>query len=588
VGDTNAVPETESLAAKVLALDELEAFGDRLSWTESDRSGSSIATWSPAEGLVRIPFDVGSTVHSYGGGTFTISASGILAVEASSGQIWDLATNAPITSEPGVFAALTPSGPSVLAVHDRGESDELVEIDRVSGDIRSIRSAPFLSSPTVRGSRLAWAEWPESAAPWNHCEVWASADFREKDPLAAVRIAGGPEESAIEPKWGPDGHLYFLSDRTGWWNLYRWDGTDITPVAPVDADCAAAPWELGYSSYAFLKSGRIALLARSGPPARLLIASPGQEIHELTIPYTSIKPYIAAIGDRIGVIGSSPVIPAQIAFVDPDQADLTTPIRTSEPPVPGVPSSSAEIHSFESDGVSVTLVWTPPRHQTGGPVPTIVRAHPGPTHHLEMRLDADLWYYTDQGFAVIDVDYRGSTGYGREFRRSLYGHWGDFDARDCAGAARWAVDTGRAAAGEVFLVGASAGGFTALHAAALTDNPFAMAAARSAIVDPAKWVEVTPRFHRPNARALGGTAVEAADINIPVLLIHGDDDKVVPVGDIISLAESLEDIGGQVELIRFADGGHYLSSAKVRTSVLEAEVKAFHSTLSHSRSGPRA
>jgi predicted acyl esterase len=160
-------------------------------------------------------------------------------------------------------------------------------------------------------------------------------------------------------------------------------------------------------------------------------------------------------------------------------------------------------------------VWNPPRHRSEGPVPTIVRAHPGPTHHLEMRLDADLRYYTDHGFAVIDVDYRGSTGYGREFRRSLYGHWGDFDARDCAEAARWAVETGRATAGEVFLVGASAGGFTALRAAALPGSPFALAVARSAIVDPAKWVEVTPRLHRPNARALGGTAVEAADINIP-------------------------------------------------------------------------
>jgi pimeloyl-ACP methyl ester carboxylesterase len=586
VGDTNAVSATENLAAKVFALDELQSLDGRLCWIESDQSGTSIATWSAVEGLGRIPFNVGSTVHSYGGGTFTIGASGFLAVEATSGQVWDLSSNTAITSQPGAFGALTPSGQAVLAIHDRGDTDELVEIDPISGGIRTLRTAAFLSSPAVQGSRLAWSEWPDSAAPWNHCELWVAADSQEAGLDSAVRIAGGPEESAIEPKWGPDGHLYFLSDRTGWWNLYRWDGTDISPVAPVEADCAAAPWELGYSSYAFLESGRIALLARNGPPARLLVAVPGQDIRELAIPYTSIKPYIAAIGNHIGVIGSSPTIPAQVALIDTDQAEGTVPIRASESEVPGDSISKAEIHTFESDGGSITLVWNPPRRRTDGPVPTIVRAHPGPTHHLEMRLDADLWYYTDQGFAVIDVDYRGSTGYGREFRRSLYGNWGDFDARDCAGAARWAVETGRAVSGELFLVGASAGGFTALHAAALPDNPFALAVARSAIVDPVKWVMATPRFHRPNAQALGGAAVEPEKIGIPLLLIHGDDDKVVPVGDIVDLAETLRSLGRQVELIRFADGGHYLSSAKVKTSVLEAEVGAFCSALSRSRSEP--
>lgn len=588
MGDTTAVPATESLAAKVFALDELQAFDGRLCWSESDRNGSSIATWSRTEGLVRIPFKVGSTVHSYGGGTFTVASECLLAVEASSGQVWNLNANRKVTSEPGAFGALTPSGSSVLAVRDLGEADELVEINPVSGKIRTLREAAFLSSPVARESRLAWAEWPASAAPWNHCEIWVATDFQADGPLGTTRIAGGPQESAIEPKWGPDGHLYFLSDRTGWWNLYCWDGTNTLPVAPIEADCAAAPWELGYSSYAILESGRIAMLARNGPPARLLITGPGPEVRELAIPYTSIKPYVAAVGDRIAIIGAAPAVPAQIALIDPDQADTVTPIRVSEPHVSGDPTGKAEIHTFESDGEPITLVWNPPRHHSGGPVPTIVRAHPGPTHHIEMRLDADLWYYTDQGFAVIDVDYRGSTGYGRAFRRSLYGHWGDFDARDCTRAAHWALATGRAVAGELFLVGASAGGFTALHASTLPDNPFARVVARSAIVDPAEWVKATPRFHRPNAQALGGLAVKPDAIRVPLLLIHGDDDKVVPVGDVIDLVESLRAIGARVELLRFANGGHYLASAKVKTSVLEAEVKAFQSALSASRSGPSA
>jgi dipeptidyl aminopeptidase/acylaminoacyl peptidase len=585
VSDANAVPPAGDLASRVLAFDELQALGGRLYWVESGKSGTSIARWSPGEETVTYPFEVGSSVHSYGGGTFTLCSGRLLAVASSTGQIWDPVERISLTAQSGSFGALTPSGSSVVAVVEDGDSDQLVTVNPDSGAVQVFWEAPFLASPAVDGPRIAWAQWPDTAAPWNHCEIW-TADIPHGTSLeSAVRIAGGPEESAVEPKWGPDGDLYFMSDRTGWWNLYRWDGAEVVPVAPVPADCAAAPWELGYSSYAFLESGRIAMLARSGPPARILVAAPGQNLLEISVPYTSIKPYIAAIGDRVGLIGSSPAIPAQIALVDVDQSDATMPVRVSEPEVPGDPAGNAEIHTFESDGQPITLVWNPPRHHQGGPVPTIVRAHPGPTHHLEMRLDADLWYYTEQGFAVIDVDYRGSTGYGREFRRSLYGHWGDFDARDCAGAAHWALDTNRARPGEVFIIGASAGGFTALHAASLPDNPFALAVARSAIVDPAKWVAVTPRFHRPNARALGGAPVGAEKIRIPLLLIHGDDDKVVPVDDIVELADTLSGIGSQVELIRFPDGGHYLSGATVKPRVLEAEVEAFRSMLNQTRPG---
>jgi pimeloyl-ACP methyl ester carboxylesterase len=583
VSDTNSAAPVGDLESKVLAFDELQVLDGHLYWVESWGSGTSIARWSPEEGTFTRPFEIGSSAHSYGGGAFTLSAGRLLAVSSATGQICDPVEDVPLTARSGSFGALTSAAGSVAAILDTGDTDQLITLQPGSEAVEVLWEAPFLASPAVAGQRIAWAQWPESAAPWNHCEVW-TADLVEGNGLSsAVRIAGGPEESAIEPKWGSDGDLYFMSDRTGWWNLYRWNGAEVVPVAPVASDCAAAPWELGYSSYAFLESGRIAMLARNGPPARLLLASPSDDLREVTTPYTSIKPYVAAIGDRVAVIGSSPAVPAQIALIDVDQPDTSAPIRISAAEVSDGPAGKSEIHTFDSDGVPITLVWNPPHHHEGGPVPTIVRAHPGPTHHLEMRLDADLWYYTEQGFAVIDVDYRGSTGYGREFRQSLYGHWGVFDARDCTAAARWALDTNRAQSGAVFIIGASAGGFTALHAASLPDNPFALAVARSAIVDPAKWVSVTPRFHRPNARALGGAAVGAEKIGIPLLLIHGDDDKVVPVNDIVDLTGTLRGIGSQVELIRFPDGGHYLSGAKVKPRVLEAEVRAFRSMLNRPR-----
>jgi dipeptidyl aminopeptidase/acylaminoacyl peptidase len=586
VGDTDSSEISGDIASKVLAVDELQTFNGRLYWIESDREGASIASWSPQDAnITRDPFDVGSAAHSYGGGSFVVTALGLLAVASDTGQIWNVTANTQVTDRPGQLGALALSEGGLLAVCDNGTSDELLEIDPASGATRTIHRAPFLASPVVNGTRIAWAQWPEDAAPWNHCEIW-SADYVPGEGLSSpALLAGGPEESAVEPKWGPDGDLYFLSDRTGWWNLYRWDAGKAEPVAPVGADCAAAPWELGYSSYAFLESGRVAMLARKGPPARLLICAPDAAPREIPIPFTSIKPYLAALGDRVAIIGSSPSSPAQIALIDPEHSQDPFLVRSSESQIQP-PSAASEIHTFESEGNPITLVWHPPSGYVRGPVSTIIRAHPGPTHHVEMRLDADLWYYTEQGFAVIDVDYRGSTGYGRTFRRSLYGQWGDFDAVDCANAARWAFDTGRATPGEVFLIGASAGGFTALNAACLPDNPFTLAVARSAIVDPAQWAAATPRFHRPNARALGGRRIEADRVTIPVLLIHGDDDKVVPIDDVLDLADGLRDKGKQVELLRFPDGGHYLSSAKVKTSVLEAEVDAFRAALNRPGSSP--
>jgi dipeptidyl aminopeptidase/acylaminoacyl peptidase len=570
----------ESIASKALALDELQVFEDMLFWLESGRSGSSITSWSPQHGAEAHAFSAGSSAHSYGGGSFTVLDGVLFAVESGSGQIANVEKGNRVTDYRGQFGALTTSEDALIAVCDSGSADQLVEVDPHSGAVRILHRAPFLASPTVHRRRIAWAQWPEDAAPWNHCETWTAEYLPGQGIASPVRLAGGAEESAIEPRWGPDGSLYFLSDRTGWWNLYRWKDGVTEPVAPVEADCAAAPWELGYASYAFLASGRIAMLARKGPPARLLLVEVNDQVREIALPYTSIKPYFAALGERVALIGSSSSTPAQIALIDPDGPDGGTVVRASEAAVPESNGQEPEIRTIESDGQAITLVFHPPRNHPGGPVPTIVRAHPGPTHHVEMRLDADLWYYTDQGFAVIDVDYRGSTGYGRAFRSSLYGHWGDYDAIDCANAARWAVDTGRSAPGHVFILGASAGGFTALNAAGLSNSPFALAVARSAVVDPEKWIAATPRFHRPNARALGGAPVRADRMGVPVLLIHGDDDKVVPIDDVVDLADALRRAGKPVDLLRFPEGGHYLSGAMVKAKVLEAEVDAFRAALS--------
>ncbi|WP_326558908.1 alpha/beta hydrolase family protein [Micromonospora sp. NBC_01796] len=206
----------------------------------------------------------------------------------------------------------------------------------------------------------------------------------------------------------------------------------------------------------------------------------------------------------------------------------------------------------------------------------IVRPHPGPTHQSNLRLDWEVQFFTSRGFAVVDVDYRGSTGYGREFRKALDGNWGRFDVEDCRTVALHLIENGSARRDAVFISGASAGGYTALRAVC-EDGPFTLAVARSAIVDPERWTVTAPRFQRPHAAVLAGgdAKVAATKVLRPVLLIHGVEDPVAPIGDVSELADALDDRQLLVRMIRLDGIGHYLSDAATLSAALEAEVEAY-------------
>ena len=198
-----------------------------------------------------------------------------------------------------------------------------------------------------------------------------------------------------------------------------------------------------------------------------------------------------------------------------------------------------------------------------------MRAHPGPTASSVLRLDPQVQYFTGRGFAVVDVDYSGSTGYGRAFRESLYGRWGLDDVADCAAVAEHLVAAGRAVAGQVFIRGASAGGYTALRAVS-QEGPFAAGVAVSAVVDPARWAQRAPRFQRPLAARLLGGAVTASEVRTPVLLIHGTDDAVVPADDVLALADGLRSRGAPCEVLLLQGVGHDVADAG-----LEAELRLY-------------
>ncbi|MFI6075827.1 prolyl oligopeptidase family serine peptidase [Actinoplanes sp. NPDC051343] len=560
-----------------VSYDWLTSVDDRLFWVESspDAGRDAVVTWS-AGSVAVLPGDgVGSGLHAYGGMPYAVLPSGeVVRVNGESGQLTGVVTR---SATAHAYGDLTWSGVELLGVREYAGGDDLVGVEMSSGRLRVLEATDgFLASPRVSGDRLAWVRWGRVVMPWDSSEVWTASYMLDGQPVDPVRVAGGPDESAFQPQWGVDGWLYFMSDRTGWWNLYRWRDGRTQPVAPVEAECATAPWESGYANYAMLPDGRMVMTVQRGPVHELAVVSSGA-VARLPVPYTSIKPFLAVVGDRVAVIGSSPTRMQEIALVSTDGSGGVEVVR------PGVDRGFADVSvpqllQVESGGAQVTAVLYPPSGDAG-PAPMIVRPHAGPTYHSDLRLDGEVQFFTSRGFAVTDVDYRGSTGYGRAFRKALDGQWGRVDVADCRAVAEHLIDTGRAIPGAMFISGASAGGYTALRAVS-EEGPFAMAVARSAIVDPQRWTTTAPRFQRPHAAILASpdSAVRADQVRRPVLLLHGVRDEIVHIGDTAALADGLRGLGLLVGMLTLENVGHYVSGTGL-VAALEAELDAYRSVL---------
>jgi dipeptidyl aminopeptidase/acylaminoacyl peptidase len=422
--------------------------------------------------------------------------------------------------------------------------------------------------PSPDGSTLAWTTWRHPLMPWDGTWLW-TAEIRQDGTLGpAWHIAGGPDESVFQPEWSPGGVLHFVSDRTGWWDLYSCppDGAIVSLVHLESADLGTAQWEFGYSTYAFLDQDRIAVLAYQGGATQLNIwdrRRPNTRVVES--PYTSMKPYLAAHPRGVTMIGAAPdrmpaVIVADIASGKFRELTAATGVA------PGSQAPNPEVRNIPArDGGRVYATLYRPQPDTNpAPVPMVVRAHPGPTCNASLRLDPWVQFFVSHGFAVLDVDYRGSTGYGRAYRTALRGQWGVLDVSDCVDAVHAVGQDGSLDLTRVVISGASAGGYTALRAATNTTR-FRAATVRSAIVDPAAWRAAAPKFQSRHADLLLGPVSTWRDRSLfrpgttahcPILAIHGDRDTVTPLRQVRELVETL---GERVSLVVYPDEGHGLN-----------------------------
>ncbi|MGH3856759.1 MAG: alpha/beta hydrolase family protein, partial [Pseudonocardiaceae bacterium] len=352
------------------------------------------------------------------------------------------------------------------------------------------------------------------------------------------------------------------------------------------ADLGTAQWEFGYSTYAFLDHDRIALLAHRGGTTQLTIWDRRRpEVRAVELPHTSIKPYVAAHARGVTLIGSAPdrmpaVIVADIGSGESRELTATAGVA------PGSQAPNPEIVDiFARDGGRVYATVYRPRPGEGpAPAPVVVRAHQGPTSNAPLRLDPWVQFFVGHGFAVLDVDYRGSTGYGRAYRNALRGQWGLLDVSDCVDAVQAAGQDGTLDLTRVVISGASAGGYTALRAATQTTT-FRAATVRSTIVDPAAWRSVAPKFQSHHADLLLGPTSTWRDRSLlrlgttahcPILAFHGDRDTVTPLRQV---REFVAMLGERVSLVVYPDEGHGLSRPENIEHAAYAELAHYRAAL---------
>jgi dipeptidyl aminopeptidase/acylaminoacyl peptidase len=555
-------------------------------------------------------FNCRTRVHEYGGGAFFADGNTLYASNFVDQRLYKLETGADsvaITPEPENPASLryadgrlSPDRSRIYCVRERHEADgavvnELVELapqgdrePRVVASGRDFYAAPRISPD---GGSLAWLEWDHPNMPWDGTELWSARVGADGVLNKAQKIAGGAEESIFQPEWGPDNALHFVSDRSGWWNLYRWQGEQAQSLAPMEAEFGSPMWIFGLSQYAFVAGGRIAsIYSRDGLDYLAMIDD--QEFTPLDLELTTFYPrslHYDPASDRLIFVGGSPDHPARVYALAtdggepeplspaqeglPDQADISHATSITFPTAGGV-----EAHA---------LFYAPKNSKFAGPdgelPPLIVVSHGGPTSHTNSEFSFARQYMTSRGFAVVDVNYRGSTGYGRAYRQMLNGEWGVADVEDCIHATQYLADRGEVDGARLIIRGGSAGGYTTLSALVFHDV-FALGASYYGVADVEALALDTHKFEARYLDSMIGPYPEQIElyrerspihyvdrISSPLILLQGREDKVVPPAQAELMAAALEKNGLPYAYLEFEGEAHgFRDSANIKRA-LEAE-----------------
>ncbi len=551
------------------------------------------------------PFNVRTRVHEYGGGSFLVRDRIAYFVHFGDQRIY--------RAEPGEDPApLTPAGGNRFAdfrfdpdrnrllcvCEDHGAGGKeprntLAAVSLTDGGVAHLAAGnDFYSTPRLSpdGTRLCWLTWNHPNMPWDGTELWTASLDAAGLPVHPERVAGGPSESIFQPEWSPDGALYFVSDRTGWWNLYRIEGGETVPVLPMDAEFGLPQWVFGMSTYGFDRADRIlCTFSRDGVWRLARIDVNTSESTEIATPCTDIAALHVRSGEAL-FLGASPTNPRAVVRFR-TRSEETEILRSSfrNRIDAGYFALPEPVDFPTAGGETAHGIFYPPANRDSGLLPDekpplLVMSHGGPTAAASSAFNLGIQFWTSRGIAVLDVNYGGSTGYGRAFRERLRGRWGIVDVDDCVNGARHLAERGDVDPDRLAIRGGSAGGFTTLAALAFRDV-FRAGASLFGVSDLEALAKETHKFESRYLDSLVGPYPERRDLYVerspinaveglscPAIFFQGLEDEVVPPEQAETMVAALRGKGIPVAYLPFEGEQHGFRRSQNIRRALEAEL----------------
>jgi dipeptidyl aminopeptidase/acylaminoacyl peptidase len=606
---------SDLIVSDVVRLSDLVIDGRDIYWTElrPTEGGRLVLVKRIPDGTITdvTPpgFNVRTRVHEYGGAAFIVRNGTVWFSNFQDQRLYrqTIGTDpVPLTPEADLrFADGVPDETRNRIIFVR--EDHTVAAREAENTIASldpdqpgpgeivVSGCDFYSNPRLSpdGTQLAWLEWNHPNMPWDGTELCVAQLDHAGRVLDVQRIAGGLDESVLQPLWSPDGVLYFISDRGGWWNLYRWTGESAHSILEKNSEFAGPSWVFGLASYGFEShESLLCVYSESGQAHLTRINTRTLETQRIDTPFTSIG-YLKVANGRAVFLGGSPTAPSVATRLDLASGSLVTLRRSSTVEVDSGYLSIPESIEFPTDDgqTAHAIYYAPANCDFQAPAdespPLLVRSHGGPTSAASRDFSLSIQYWTSRGFAFVDVNYGGSTGYGREYRNRLRGNWGIVDVADCVNAALHLVRQGLADPNRLAIDGGSAGGYTTLCALTFRDV-FKAGASLFGLSDLLVFVGDTHKFESRYLESLIGPWPEREDLyrersavysvdqlSCPIVFFQGDEDEIVPPNQAELMVDALRKKGLPVAYVLFEGEQHGFRKAANIKRTLDGEFYFF-------------
>lgn len=615
---------TDRVVGSAVSLGQIALDGPDIYWSEMrplEGGRYVILRWRAGslEEILPAPFNARTRVHEYGGGAFLVQ-DGVLYFSNDRDQLlYRLAPGAapqPITSGSGKRYAdgiFDHRHREIVCIReDHGvDGDPTNAIVSIDPDGRRetrvlLMGEAFYASPRLSpdGQRMAWLSWNHPDMPWDGTQLWLAERGPEGRPVNSRCVAGGREESVFQPLFSPDGTLYFVSDRSNWWNLYRLCEGRVEALAPMEAEFGLPQWIFGMSTYAFESAQRLGCTYHCAGNWRLAVLDTGtRRMEEIETPFSDISGVLAGEGKAI-FVASSPVLPAAIVRLDLVTRQYEILRRSTEDvPESGYLSRPHDISFPTTHSDTAHALYYPPANRDfeasmDEKPPLLVLSHGGPTSATSRALNLRTQFWTSRGFAVLDVNYRGSTGYGRAYRRQLDGQWGIADVEDCLAGAHFLVERGLVDAERLAIRGSSAGGYTTL-CALVFHRMFRAGAVYYGVSDLEALARDTHKFEAHYLERLIGPYPQRKElyrersplhqvdrVSCPIIFFQGLEDKVVPPDQTEKMVNALRVRNIPVAYLPFEGEQHGFRRAENIRRALEAELYFYSRIFSFTPADP--